>query len=164
MLHDPVAAVLDWETQQRDFEGDGALRDIYVQATTTADWKVVLALILDGNFQARLERGGALVPVPIEFETLFDDNDNDRHLLSFTIADVVLSCQFFQPEEIELSFLPNGVTEDALQHVLAFIVDIGEATRKPVIMTPENYPQAPIFRYEPDEHQLTWIPPVENRN
>ena len=156
VAHDRVTAVLDWQSQRGDFEPDGSLRDIYIQATTIEDWKVVIAFILDGNYQARLERSGAEVPVPGEL-TLFDGSD--RHLLCFSVAGIVVDCHFFGAEEIEFSFAPNDVTEKTLQALLAFMVDIGEATQKPAIMTPENAPHEPIFRYEPDAHQLSWNPP-----
>ena len=157
VAHERVAAALDWKTQRRDFEPDGSLRDIYVRDTTVDDWKVVIALILDGNYQARLVRSGAVVPVPDDFDTLFEADD--RHLLSFSIAEVILDCHFFETAAIEFSFAPNDVTEARLQSLLAFMVDIGEAMRKPVNMTPENCPDETIFRYEPDERQLSWNPP-----
>lgn len=156
-----VHAVVDWRRQKSDFEPDGSLRDIYVQGTTLEDWRVVFPLIVDGNFQARLERSGAVVAVPSAFESLFDGND--RYLLTFSIGGVGLDCHFFGPEEIEFSFAPNSVTENALQGLLQFMVDIGDVTKKRVVMSPENGPAVPIFSYEPNESDLRWIPPIDRR-
>lgn len=150
-----IDAVLDWPAQKADFERDGSLRDIYVQDATVRDWKLVVTRILDGTYNARLQRGGAEVPLPTVFEAVFDGND--RHFMNFTVGDIVLDCHFFTPTEIEFSFAPDDVTETSVRHLLAFMIDVGEAIRKPVIMTPENWPQLPIFRYDSNEHRLRWI-------
>ncbi len=157
-----IGVVLNWSSQKADFERDGSLRDIYVQDATVEDWKLVVARILDGNYRARLQHGGAEVPLPTDFEAVFAEND--RHFMSFTVGDIVLDCHFFTPTEIEFSFAPNDVTETSLRDLLAFMIDVGEAIRKPVIMTPENYPQSPIFRYDSNEHQLRWISPQTSRH
>lgn len=104
-----IQSALDWPSQKADFEPDGSLRDIYVQNATIDDWKRVVALIMDGSLGARLERGGASVAVPSRFERLFDQNEG--HLMSFTVGGALLTCQFFTPTEIEFSVDPNDVTE-----------------------------------------------------
>jgi hypothetical protein len=156
-----IDGVLDWPRQKVDFEPDGSLRDIYVENATVEDWKLVVARILDGNYAARLRRGSAEAPLPADFESLFEGalEGNDRYFMSFTLGDIVLDCHFFTSSEIEFSFAPNDVTEASMHGLLAFLIEVGEAIRKPVIMTPENCPQAPIFSYDPDGHQLRWISP-----
>jgi hypothetical protein len=159
-----IDEVLDWPRQKADFERDGSLRDIYVQDATIEDWKAVITHILDGDYRARLVCGGAVVPMPGDFEALFGGKlyGNDRHFMSFSIGDVVLACHFFMPSEIEFSFGPEDVTETSLRDLLAFMLHLGEATRKIVVMTPENGPGCPIFRYASSEHQLSWIPPLDS--
>jgi hypothetical protein len=155
-----IVAVMDWPTQKIDFEPDGSLRDIYVQAATVADWEAVVSHILDGSYSARLDRCGTEVAVPADFERLFDGND--RHWLSFTVGGVVLDCYFFTPTEIELSFAPSEVTASGLRALLELMIDIGDTIMKPVLMTPENGPQSPIFRYDPNANLLRWLPADES--
>ncbi len=153
-----IQSVLDWSSQKADFEPDGALRDIYIKNVTIEDWRLVVALIMDGGFCARLERGGGLVAVPPNFESLFDHND--RHLMSFTVGGASITCHFFTPAEIEFSLDPKEVSEPVLESLLAFMIEVGDATKKPVIMTPENTAESPIFKYAPSEGRLRWIPPT----
>lgn len=86
---------------------------------------MILALIFDGNYRARLDRSDAVVPIPADFETLFERDDS--HRLTFRITDVVLDSHFFGQYEIEFSFVPAHVTQSALERLLAFMVDIGDA-------------------------------------
>lgn len=150
-----IDAVLDWRRQQADFESDGILRDIYIQATTAADWKLVAAHILDGDYRARLECGGAVVAMPREMETAFAENA--RYSMTFTVGGIGLVCHFFSPTEIELSFEPHQVSEAGLRALLSFVIELGDVTGKPVLVSPENCPQAPIFRYDPSDRHLRWI-------
>ncbi len=155
-----IAAVLDWPSQKADFAADGSLRDIYVRDATVEDWKIIVTRILDGDYRAELQHGGSVIPMPLDFEAVFGGrlDGNERHFLSFSVGDVVLTCHFFAPTEIEFSFGPDAVTETSLRDLLAFMIDVGEATKKSVVMTPENIPESPIFRYDSSEHQLRWIP------
>ena len=165
-MHDTlIGAALDWPRQKADFEPDGSLRDIYVQDASVEDWQAVVTRILGGNYRARLQRGGADVPIPTVFEAVFagELDGGDRHFMSFTVGDIVLDCHFFSPNEIEFSFAPNDVTAASLRDLLALMIDIGETTKKSVIMTPENGPEFPIFSYDSSEHRLRWIPPHESR-
>jgi hypothetical protein len=152
-----IRAVLNWSLQKADFERDGSLRDIYVQNATIEDWKLVIAVVQRGVHGAQLHRGGVEVVIPGNIESLFDPED--RPYMSFTVAGVAFDCHFFTPTEIEFSFDPQQVTERSLQGLLAFMIDLGTATDKAVIMTPESYPQSPIFRYEPNQQQLSWLSP-----
>ncbi len=161
-----IDAALDWSRQKVDFEPDGSLRDIYIQDATVEDWRVVVVRILDSGYRAELQLHGAAVPMPTEFEAVFggEFDENDRYFMSFTVGDIALDCHFFTLTEIEFSFAPNDVTKTSLRHLLAFMIDLGEATKKPVIMTPENYPQSPIYRYDNSDHRLTWVSPQDRRH
>lgn len=147
-----VDAALDWPVQRADFEPDGSLLDIYVLGATMADWKVVLRLILDENFQARLHHCGAVVPTPADLDSLLDKSG---YYMSFDVGGVVLDCHFFCPEEIEFSFSPEDVTEATLRGLLRFMGTMGVATGRPVVMTPENIRESPLFSYDPVARQLS---------
>ncbi len=97
--------------------------------------------------------------MPRDLEALFcvKPGADGRYFLSFKVGDVVLDCHFFTLTEVEFSFEPGPVTETSLGHLLAFMIDMGEVTRKTVTMTSENFPQSAIFKY--DSNELRWIPP-----
>jgi hypothetical protein len=153
-----VRAALNWSLQKADFERDGSLRDIYVQNATIDDWKIVIASIQLGRYGAQLHRDGVEVAMPASIESLFVPDR--RPYMNFTVAGVAVDCHFFTPTEIEFSFDPQEVTERSLHDRLAFMIDLGNLTNKPVIMTPENYSQSPIFRYEPNQQNLSWLSPI----
>jgi len=146
-----VDAAVDWHHQRVDFEPDGSLRDIYVQAVAVEDWQRVVAMIVAGGYRARLLCGSAEVPMPSAFEAVFDRKLDgvEVYSMSFSVGGVALDCHFFDSTEIEFSFWPDEVTEGSLRDLLAFLIDVGDAAGKPAILTHENGPQAPIFRYDP---------------
>jgi hypothetical protein len=151
-----IQAALNWAAQKADFAPDGSLRDICVENASLEDWKLVVAQIFDRDYGARLERRGVVVAVPEDFDSLFDLNLG--HRLSFTVGGVSFFCHFFAPTEIELSFAPEQVSKTALRDLLAFMIDLGDATKKLVVMTPENCREGPIFRYDFEQPLLRWTP------
>ena len=155
-----VRAALKWSLQKADFERDGSLRDIYVQNATIDDWKLVIASIQRGGYGAQLHRGGVEVALPASIESLFVPDG--RPYMNFTVAGVALDCHFFTPTEIEFSSDPQEVTEHSLHGLLAFMINLGNVTSKPVIMTPENNSQSPILRYEPSQQSLSWLSPTNS--
>ena len=80
-------------------------------------------------------------------------------MLTFMAGDVVVDCHFFRPSDIEFSFAPGEVTEQGLRALLVFMVELGDALKKRVIMTPENRPQYPIFGYDSHGQELVWFAP-----
>ena len=145
----------DWDLVAQDFEADGSLRDIYLRGATVADWRTVLAIVARGPHQATFRRANEIVALPTEIEDLFGTPDLS---LSFRVAGIELACHFFARDEIELDFVPDGISPAALRGLLAFMAEIGKATGKEVIMTPENLRETPLFRYEPGSGVLKWIP------
>jgi hypothetical protein len=150
-----------WELHKSVFEPDcGTLRDIYVKDTKLQDWKTALELILGGYPGAQLLRfrdgESSEAPIPSDLDSLF--HGDDGWSLLFTIAELELFCHFFDPSEIEFSFPPKRATETSLRPLLAFIVAIGDAIGRDVIVTPENGQQAPYFRYEAAGQRLVWNP------
>lgn len=161
-MHDAlIEAVIDWPRQRAAFAHDGSLRDIYVFDTTLADWQCVLAHVIDREQARTLLRGGDVVPAA-EMVSLLDRTagvaslfePSGRGTLLLHVGGCELACHFFVIEQIELSFDPREVTAGGLRELLAFMIELGEVTRRRVAMTPENGPEAPLFTYEAGE--LRW--------
>jgi hypothetical protein len=154
-------AFASWELHHSVFEPDAmSLRDIYVLDTKLEDWRPMLELVLGRYPGARITRApdGELVDVPIpdDLNSLFDSGYTT--CLQFAIAELELFCNFFGPAEIELWFAWKPATEASLRPLLAFLIELGDATGREVIVTPENCQQAPYFRYEPTGQRLTYYP------
>jgi hypothetical protein len=157
-----IEAVMDWPRQKADFEPDcGTLIDMYVQNATVEDWRIVLQRIFELDPRARLDHGGVAAAVPANFNSIFEF---PKYTLSFTIGGVALTCHFFTATEIEFSFRPEDVSQSALNQLLAFMLDVGDATKKSVIMTPENCLEVPLFRYDSATNHLRWISPNSSRH
>jgi hypothetical protein len=69
-------------------------------------------------------------------------------VLFFDVAGVELASHFLQESEIEFDLRPDGLTEGKLRELLAFMAMLGRATRKAVVLTPENEQSRPIFRFD----------------
>ena len=156
-----VREMLDWTAQKADFVPDGALRDIYVEGTSIDDWRRTLALLFQGPYRTELRLGETRVSAPEDVASLFMPEGERFHLL-FWVGDVDVACHFFSYDEIEFDFVPNLIDEPKLSSLLHFMLALGSMLKKVVIMTPENFRTAPIFRYSPDDDQMTWIPPAEH--
>lgn len=153
-----IRGVLDWPKHEADFERDGSLRDIYVLDTTADDWRAMVAMILAGNYAATLSHHDEAGSRPAVAEDVFV-GPGQWHM-TLRVGGVPLFCNFFTPDEIELSLDPKDVTAETLPALLAFLVDLGEATGKRAELTPENCPGLPIFRYDPAARELTWHDPA----
>ncbi|MCI0569549.1 MAG: hypothetical protein L0Y66_02245 [Myxococcaceae bacterium] len=151
---------LDWQAQRAEFEPDGSLRDIYIQDAAPEDWRLVLSFLEQGPYGARLSRReeqSVVSPMPQDVGLLFDGSHS--YLLHFSVGEVLLACHFFTPEEIEFDFAPNGLSEGALRELLRFMAQLGDLTKKRVVMTPENAPELPIYEYDPVTRRMGWVAP-----
>jgi hypothetical protein len=159
LLGYPIVSIdpgVSWDACKADFEADGSLRDIYVLGTTLEDWRAVLSLVTAPPYAATMDG-----------EDASDISANARallahpapHLLSIRVGRVDLCCHFFSENEVEFDFVPNGLTEDDLSGLLTFMTSLGRLTGKLVVMTPENVPTHPIFRFDPQRETIEYLPP-----
>jgi hypothetical protein len=143
-------------TWQEDFAPDGALRDIVVADATRDDWLAVLSVI-DDRYQPLSFIVGDSEFSHIDPERVFAAGES-RQLLRFHVGAIELACHFFQETEIEFDFYPNAVTTEAqLAPLLAFVAEIGAATKKAAAVTPENIHDSPIFQYSPESGVVHYL-------
>jgi hypothetical protein len=146
---------IDWQAVAADFTRDGALRDIYIYQTDAADWERAFSTIrsLATNIQYRC--GDHVLPLPASFG---DPHEFGRQL-TFRVGNICFQCRFFQDLEIEFDFWPYLLTGQAdLDDLLAFIQQLGYSIGKPVVVCPENCPESPILRYDPESCSVVFIP------
>jgi hypothetical protein len=141
-----------WDACKWFFEPDGALRDVYVLSTTLRDWDLVMKDLREGPFSARFhdaEPSGW----PSDLRTLFCA----KRTLSFRVGHLVFFCHFFNEDQIEFDFDPNGMLAADVDQLLGFVSHVGRLTRRTVLVTPENAIQHPVFRYEPDSDRVVVV-------
>jgi hypothetical protein len=146
--------MIPWDTCREDFRGDGSLRDIYITPATIADWRALYPL-LRASPGVEYAVDGAAQPPPDSVEQVFAARGSGP-MLRFHVGRALLVFHFFCEEEIECDFVPNDITSQAdLDALLAFVRQAGEATRKRVLITPENGPELPFITYDPESGKFT---------
>jgi hypothetical protein len=148
---------LDWEQQREDFAADGSLRDIYVEGATLADWQALLELAVRVDPAAELLANEEPIPFSTPITRCFEGDASC--MLRFSVGGIILISHFFTETEIDLDLLPAEVRgERELQSLLIFLAELGALTRKPVTLTPEGLQAYPIFRYDPDDARVHYLP------
>lgn len=142
---------MKWSDLQRDFEWDGSWRDIYVFECGMAGWRVFWQLLQDPCYRAEYQRDGEAAELPREVDSIFAVRESATPRLSVFLDKIPLNCHFFSIDTIELDLDPRDVSSQAsLDLLLAFMRRLGRTMAKRVTLAPENMPERPIFRYEPE--------------
>ncbi|CAL9375764.1 hypothetical protein SUDANB95_00952 [Actinosynnema sp. ALI-1.44] len=127
-----------------DFVVDGALRDVCVLDTGVEDWRnVISALPFDAwevSFESTIEAAGlrSADGVTRLLETIFFSDDASARM-AIGVGGVWFFCYFFELEEIEFTFDPQDIVDEAsFGSLTAFMRWLGEACGKRVVMTMES--------------------------
>lgn len=140
-----------WDTCKEDFRADGSLRDIYVTPATLDDWRASYPLLRD-HPGAEYSVDGVGQQPPDSVEQVFAVRPSASPMLRFHVGRALVVFHFFSDEEVECDFLPNEITSQVdLDALLAFVRQLGEATRKCVLITPENCREQPFIIYDPEK-------------
>jgi hypothetical protein len=154
------AAVFTKSIYEEAFARDGSHRDLYVRSTSLNDCHDFLKFLNSTDYRLSLQTDGTPTRMPSDVTPLFSA-DTPR-LPQIYLGGITLNCHFFLEDEIELDLDPEELTDDdddsKADAILAFMVELGEALRKPVLMTAENAPDAVIFRFDPEAKQVTYEP------
>jgi hypothetical protein len=91
---------------------------------------------------------GQARPLP-DVSELFATRDHP-HMLEIDVHGVKVNCHFFESDEIELDIDPREVVDESRhQAVLRFLEELALQTLKPVLLTAENTPEAPLLSFDP---------------
>ncbi len=146
--------MISWDTCKQDFAWDGSWRDIYVTPASLDDWKAIFPLLRSQpgvEFIREPSTGG----IPKSLDASFFSES--RPTLSFRVDGVLVVFHFFTPEEIECDLDPREVTGQAsLDALLLFMRQLGDATRKRTVLTPENCSGYPIISYDPESREFEY--------
>lgn len=146
--------MIRWDTCKEDFRCDGSLRDIYIKPGTLEDWRALYPLLRTYPGVEYLVDDVAQPP-PDSIEHVFAVRPSGSPMLRFSVGRALLVFHFFWEEEIECDFYPNDITSQGdLDAMLAFVRQLGDATHKRVVITPENSPELPFITYDPESRKF----------
>jgi hypothetical protein len=140
-----------------DLAWDGSLRDIYVLNTSASDWDRLGSTLETSGLTLTQFADGQRAPFPASLANHIADPQRNASLLVIGLTDhLAINCHFFTAEEIEFDFDPRFVQGDNdFARLLDFMACIAQGLGKPVLLTPENLPGAPILSCDP--HTGSWL-------
>lgn len=146
--------MISWDACRREFEPDGALRDIYVLDTTIEHWRK-LFVALRGAYTLEYSVDGESRPIPETVDEALGLRATANPSLFFRVAGIGVACHFFCTEQIELDIQPREVNSTGtFDDVLGLLRLIGDTVGKRVIMTHESDEQHPFIIYEPSTKEF----------
>ncbi len=154
--------MVTWDDVREDFEPDGALRDIYVMSASESVWDRALEFVLQaGSSRFSIDELPAALPASaVDALGLWPDRSP---LLIVDREGIEYACHFFTREQVELDFWPEDVRgPEGFAALTRFVVGLGRATSRIVLVTYESSEAAEIFRYVP-ETDTTEAGPLASR-
>lgn len=146
--------MIRWDTCRGDFRGDGSLRDIYISPATLADWRAIYPSFREYPGVV-YSVDGVVQPLPDSVEQAFAARVSGNPMLCFNVGRALMVFHFFCEDEIECDFVPNEITSQTdLDTLLCFVHQLGKATRKRVVITPENGRELPFITHDPESRKF----------
>ena len=154
--------MIRWETCRREFDPDGALRDIYVHDTDIEHWRKLFAA-LRRTQSLEYSVDGQSRPIPATADEIFATRITASPSLRFRISGIVVACHFFCTEQIEMDVDPREVTSAAaFDEFLGLLRFIGDTVGRRVIVTYESDEQHPFISYNSDSRGFEYHHPRRN--
>jgi len=147
---------INWETVKHDFRADGSLRDIYIAPAALTDWQALYALVRVRS-DVEFFVDGITQSAPNGIDEIFAVRPSASPMLRFRIGRILIVSHFFSEDEIECDVDPSDLTsQDDLDSLLGFVQQLGDATDKRVIITPENLLTEPFISYSPERRKFDY--------
>ena len=142
--------MISWDTCKEDFRSDGSLRDIYISPATLADWRAIYPLLR--AFPAvEFSVDGVVQPPPPTVDQVFAVRSSASPVFRFRVGRALVVFHFFSEEEIEWDVVTHEISSQTdLDALLGFVRQLGDATHKRVVITPENGRERPFISYDPE--------------
>ncbi len=156
--------MVEWDDVRKDFEPDGALRDIYVNDASGLVWDRALEFLRHAD-TARYLIDDVDAPLPATAAQALQLWPDQSPLLIVERDGIEYACHFFDPEQIELDFWPEDIRGgEEFQALERFVAGLGRATHRVVLVTYEGSQAAEIFRYVPETNTTEAAPLASRRN
>jgi hypothetical protein len=119
-------------------EDRGAARDVYIEDTSADDWQAVRDCLL-AHWPCSYTEDSEPAPLPSAKEILRRRSDLATHL-SVRLSDhLSVHVHFFEDWQVELSFNPGNVSDNAdVDRVLDLVLHVGRTLRRTVHMAVES--------------------------
>ena len=115
-----------WDTCRRDFESDGALRDICVHATTIEDWRSLYG-VLRATYRLEYSIDGTQQALPATVDEGLATRSTSSPMICFHVGAAMVICHFFEIHQIEMDIDPREVTSQmTLDDLLGFLRLVGD--------------------------------------
>ena len=148
-----------WQSVAREFQPDGALRDIYISETVSTDWQRVLDFVRLHGTSLDYRIDNEPVPMPLLIKDYFFTPDRPHGVLAFCFGGIHFATHFFAEDEIELDYWPSDIrSQERLDSLLGFAQRLGDLLAKPVRLTPENCFDIPFLLYQPTSREFSYTP------
>lgn len=142
---------------RRAFYIDGSLRDIYVLGTDEQDWQKLLNFLHTGVYSVKCVIAGEHSPLPERVADLFSLIHTVGGMLYIDEKHLDLHCYCYIFEEIEFDVDPRIINDEHLiPRLLDFMRDVGNILNKEIVLTPENMPQRPLYRFNAATGEEVW--------
>ena len=142
------------------FEWEGSLRDLYILNTTLADWQALIDFLVQSEYPHSYRVKGEMSPLPPDVARVFEIRDEAHVLFSVNVGGIVLHSHFFCVEQIEFDLDPRAVTGEVdLERLFRFMRRVGQVVGKDVLLTPENAPEIPLYRFSHTRGEVEAVPP-----
>jgi hypothetical protein len=143
-----VMMIDEWDEIRDELIADGMTMDIYIKDVMLDDWRIFINFVTN-KYKTKFTSIEKDPKLPEYIDASFFDLEKGQGL-SIEIGSVWLECYFYTPLEIELFFDPEDIASEIdLESILEFMRSIGDKLEKCVLLTPENLPEKPIFKYKP---------------
>ncbi len=140
---------MEWEQHRELFAWDGNWLDIYVFDTTMSDWQRLLDALRASSYELRYSVDGETeAQIPGLVEAIFARRSEASVTLSIDARQLWLNCHFFIADAIEFDLGPRVIDgQPRLDRLVQFIDLLLGALGKEVLLTPENLPERPLWRF-----------------
>ena len=145
---------LDWTDYSAQFEDQGTLRNIIVLGTTVGDWQKMFDWIRTSEYPLEYLIDGEPSTFPVTVQEAFATVGEDTYSYSFDIEGLPVHGMVYSErfaEEIEMDIEPvNVMTQDEFDHLIAFMQNLSNELKKPVMLTHEMNRDEVILEIEPE--------------
>ena len=133
---------------------DGALRDIYVDNCSTADWKKVVDALIHSDFSVTYFIDDKESALPVDIFTLFVNRENSLKL-QVKKDNIIINSFFFCDDQIEFDIDPRDFVNETQQTTIyKFLCLLRDTINKPVKLCDENTGDAPYLIVFPGDNQV----------
>lgn len=139
-----------WEDYKRDFVDGAIQRNIFINHVAASDWQHLIEFLQKTQVKLTLYSDGRRIPLPADFQSILNQNNNPYHL-TLQLDDILLSCYFETPEQIQFEFETSSINNEFKANaILRLMSTMGRVLNKSVTMVKPDI-EKKLFEYKPGD-------------